>query len=338
MLTFALFVAVMAGCSQSADKPEPVNNGASESTSDVANEVVSEAAAETPIWPIVYTDSQDNEVTITEEPQRIVSLLHAMYPDYLYALDAYPVGSALADNLLSQWDAYASFVAEQPVVDIGAPNAPNLELLLEMNPDLIIGYEAHNAQYDELSQIAPTVILNYAQINDDWKYGIAQFAELLGKSEHIDDVIANTEQAVADAAARLADFRAKGESVMFVSMVDKTIWPYTVEQLQTVYSTDHGLGLAAPAGYEQVTDRSTALSFEAFIDFNPDHLFLMVDPGDSTTQEWLEELQNSPLWTGVSAVQQNHLYLTDRSIFAFNAPIATQYGAEFVSTTLTADE
>lgn len=321
-LTISILILTMliAGCTQ-APTDSSTANGSKEQSPSVANETE---------WPITYTDSLGNEVTIEKQPERVVSLFHAMYPDYLYSLGVYPVGVAASDNLLSQWGAYKSFTSGHPVVDIGAPNAPNLEKILELEPDIIIGYASHAELYNELAQIAPTIILDYGKINEDWTYGVKEFAAILGKQDQADEVVKATEQAVAEAANQLQDFRDKEETVMFISMTEKDIWPYTVEQLQTIYSAESGLGLKAPEGYEQVTDRSTAISLEALVQYNPDHIFLMTDYGDETAQIWLEELKSNSVWNAISAIKNGNLYLTDRSIFAFNAPIATQYGVSFV--------
>lgn len=342
-LPLLLAVLLLAACGEnSANNPSSAAASSSasaptaaESASSSPAAASSEAATEEAAWPLVYTDSQGHEVTLEKQPERVVSLFHAMYADYLYAIDVDPIGVASADTLLSQWDAYESFVSEHPVVDIGPPNAPNLEKILELKPDLILGYAGNMEQYDALSKIAPTIILDYGSINQDWKNGVREFAKLFGKTGAADEVITHTEQAVTDAAAKLADFRAKNETVMFISAVEKTIWPYTVAQLQTIYNSESGLGLKAPAGYEKVTDSSTALSLEALIEYNPDHLFLMTDYGDDATQQWLDELKNDKLWSSISAVKNGNLYMTDRSIFAFNAPIATQYGVNLVADKLT---
>ncbi|THF77086.1 iron-siderophore ABC transporter substrate-binding protein [Cohnella fermenti] len=315
------------------ESPGAAASEASESASPASSP--SDAAASEAVWPLVYTDSQGNEAVLEKQPERIVSVFHAMYPDYLYSLGIYPIGVASSDALLSQWDAYESFVTEHSVVDIGAPNDPNLEKILELKPDLILGYAGNAEQYESLSKIAPTILLDYASINQDWRFGVNEFAKILGKEDQASIVIDRTEQAVKDAAAKLADFRSKNETVMFISAVDKTIWPYTVEQLQTIYSSESGLGLKAPEGYEKVTDRSTALALEALVEYNPDHLFLMTDYGDDATQQWLDGLKNDKVWSSISAVKNGNLYMTDRSIFAFNAPIATQYGVNLVAGRLT---
>lgn len=330
IVSLALLTALLAGCaggtegSGSAGTPEPTSPVTQSTTPEPGN------GADEGTWPRTYVDALGNEVVLEKQPERVISLFHGMFHDYMYALGVYPVGVAGADTFLARWNAFDRFLSERPVVDIGQTGSANLELVLELEPDIIIGMASDEANYEELSKIAPTILLDYPKINLDWKYGLEEFAKIFGKEDMVDDVISETEATVADAADKLTDFRSKGESVIFIAVNEKTIWPYIVDRLQTVYSED-GLALTPPAGYEQWTDRSAALSLEALAEYNPDHIFLLLNHGDQTAEAYLEELKGNAVWATISAVKNEHIYVTDRSIFAFNAPISTQYGAGFVA-------
>ncbi len=332
---------LLAGCSKAPAENETLsatnNVSASASSGNTQNENEptsqnedAQANSEVSTWPRTYVDALGNEIILEKQPERVISVFHAMYPDYLYAYDTYPIGAAFADNLLNKWAAFKDYTSEHPVVDIGSPMEPNLEKILELEPDLILAASFHENVYGELSKIAPTIILDYTQINTDWKYGVEEFAKLLGKENQTDKIIANVENSIADGSDNLKNFRAKNESVVFISVTEKEIWPYTVSQLQVIYNETNGLGLKAPEAYASITDSSSSISLEALSEYNPDHIFLMTDYGDDTAAQWLEELKSNSVWNSISAFQKNNIYLTDRSIFAFNSPIATQYGINFV--------
>lgn len=320
IVSLAILTGLLAGCA----KPSTENPSVNESTP---------SASETS-FPNTYVDSLGHEVVLERQPERVVSVFHAMYPDYLYVFGVSPVGVASADTLLNQWAAYRDYTSNQSIVDVGSPTAPNLEKILELEPDLILAAPLHEDIYAELSKIAPTVVLDYNQINSDWKYGVAEFSKLLGKEAEADTAIAKVETAISDAAKKLQDFRSKEETVIFISINDKTIWPYSVSQLQVVYDEKSGLGLTAPEAYPVVTNRSDPISLETLAECNPDHIFLLTDYGDETAKQRLEELNQNSVWTSISAIQNGTIYQTDRSIFAFNSPIATQYGVDFVVNSL----
>ncbi|MFT4143371.1 MAG: ABC transporter substrate-binding protein [Mobilitalea sp.] len=346
LLVILLFVIILSGCSGNTGKDSgsdtAVITQSPSETAEVEEEAVvqeeqdlEDTEVEESAWPRTYVDSLGHEVTLEKQPERIISVFHAMYPDYLYALGSYPLGAAMADNLLNQWAAYKNFTTVNAAVDIGAPASPNLEKILELEPDLIIGAALNADIYDDLAKIAPTVILDYASINKDRVYGLEQFAILLGKEDKVAEVVADIENSIQSGVEQLQDFKAKEESVIFISITDKDIWPYTTAQLNVIYSEEDGLGLLAPEGYAEVTDGSTALSLEAMAEYNPDHIFLMTDYGDDTAKQWVEELTSNSVWSSITAVQEGNIYFTDRSIFAFNSPIATQYGIGFVVESLT---
>ncbi len=340
-VSFMLLAGLLTGCAGAPEKNNaaatPENTPVPTQTSAPENTPAAEAStpdagndAGDATWPRTYVDALGNEVVLERQPERVVSIFHGMYHDYAYALGVYPVGVAGADTFLAKWSAFDQFLNEHPVVDIGSTGAANLELVLELEPDVIIGMLTDEGNYEELSKIAPTILLDYGKLNTDWKYALGEFAKIFGKEDRADDVISETEAAVANAAARLADFRSRGESVIFLGINEKDIWPYIVDQLQTVYS-ESGLALSPPAGFEQWTDRSAALSLEALAEYNPDHIFLLLNHGDKTAEAYLEELKSNTVWATISAVKNDNIYVTDRSIFAFNAPISTQYGAAFLA-------
>lgn len=325
LLTLIMIMSLFAACGES-NKPDTADNVSTNNTQNNGE------------WPRTYVDALGHEITLEEPPQRVVSTFHAMFHDYMYALDVYPVGVAGADTFLTKWDAFDSYLAGHEVTDIGATNAINMEILLELEPDLIIGLTSQEEQYEALSKIAPTILLDNSAINLDWEKGLEEFAEIFGKEGLVEGVIAETEAAVADAAEDLNDFRLKDESVMFITVNGKTIWPYIFEQLQVVYAGDK-LNLRAPDGYDQWTDRSLAMTIEGLSEYNPDHIFILTDYGDTEAKTYLDELSSNSVWAAVSAVKNNNIYFTDRSIFAFNAPVSTQYGARFVAEQLSnADE
>lgn len=330
----ALLVTVFAvGCGSSETSSSKNDNAAGQTAEEAGEEAAKDTAEETAQgaeWPRTYVDALGNEVVLEKQPERAVSLMHVMYPDYMYALGIEPIGSAAADNFVNQYSIFKKYTDKQKVANVGEVTAPNLEAILALEPDVIFAYPGQEEMYDELNKIAPTIVMDNTKVNLDWKYGLEEFAKILGKEDKVQAVIAETEAAMAEGTAQLEEFRSKGESVLFLAITEKNIWPYTVEQLQSVYNEESGLGLKAPEGYEELTDSSTALSLEAIMEYNPDHIFLMTNYGDDVAEAYVEELNSNSVWTAISAVQNGNVYLTDRSIFAFNAPIATQYGVGFV--------
>lgn len=103
----------------------------------------------------VYKDSQGHEVDIPERPQRIV--LQGNSIGDLLALGIQPVG---VDRRFIEESVYLD-KETTPAQDIGFPT--NLELVLDLEPDLtMLGY-VMDKQYEEVSKISPTVVFDQSK-------------------------------------------------------------------------------------------------------------------------------------------------------------------------------
>jgi iron complex transport system substrate-binding protein len=106
--------------------------------------------------------------TITAPAQRIV-VLEWVYAENLLALGVMPVGMADIDG-------YNNWVKIEPqldetVVDVGTRQEPNLEVIAELQPDLIIAPSFRvSANYEALSAIAPTITFNSYPTDADHIY------------------------------------------------------------------------------------------------------------------------------------------------------------------------
>lgn len=322
--TVIILSGLLAGCSSS-----PPGN-----TSTAPSESISAGSA----WPQTYIDALGNEVTLESRPQRVISGFHAMFPDYCYTFGVSPIAVASAENRFNHLSAYQSYITAQKPEDIGAYNALDFEKILAMQPDLIIITKLQEDSYKQLSQIAPTIVLDHTQINGDWQYGVREFSKIFGEPEKADEIIAAVQNSVAEGAQNLGEFREKNETVIFLAITSKELYPYSVTQLKTVYSSvdEGGLGLTAPQAYTELTDYSQAISLESIAaDYDPDHIFIIMDNVDGDAAEYIGQLERSSVWNNLSAVKNGNVYKIDRSIFGFNAPIATQFGVKFVVSTLT---
>lgn len=81
------------------------------------------------VYPLTVTDSLGNEVTIEKEPARVISLSPAN-TEILFALDA-------SERVKGRTD-YCSYPEEAAeIASIGTYTAPNTELIISMEPDVI---------------------------------------------------------------------------------------------------------------------------------------------------------------------------------------------------------
>jgi ferric hydroxamate transport system substrate-binding protein len=95
------------------------------------------------------------ETEISGTPDRIVALDWSA-SENLFAMGVQPIAVSDLDGMKK----YLRPEGLSPnIVDVGLPEAPNLETILGLKPDLILGEKlSHSELYDELSSIAPTII------------------------------------------------------------------------------------------------------------------------------------------------------------------------------------
>ncbi|MBJ6362552.1 ABC transporter substrate-binding protein [Paenibacillus sp. GCM10012307] len=257
---------------------------------------------------IVSTPKGD--VEIPAHPQRIVALY---YHHILLAFDMKPVGANLT------WWGGSPFLKElesNGITDVGGP--PSLEAVTKLNPDLIIMNTEDN--YDQLSKIAPTVIIPYdAKRNafDDAKL----VADLVGKEGGAEQLVSLFEEKAAAARAKIAGhidenaraaiIRIEGKGSQFAvfgANYGRGGWP--------IYE---GLKLKMPERIQkelkaQNVEIIQQLAMELLPEYVADADYIFV----SNEGEGVDLLQNNKLWNSISAVKNNKVIELGKEYFYFD--------------------
>ncbi|MCX7204370.1 MAG: Fe2+-enterobactin ABC transporter substrate-binding protein [Proteobacteria bacterium] len=166
-----------------------------------SSQQVAKAETQASGWPRTF-DTPKGKLTIKAPPQRIVStsvtltgtLLTINAP--LIGTGTGPVNMDISDDqgFFSQWAA----VAKQRKVQALYHREPSAEAIATANPDLIIvsatGGDSALRLYDQLSQIAPTIVVNYD--DKSWQDIAVQLGAITGHEQ-------DANQAISDFAAKL---------------------------------------------------------------------------------------------------------------------------------------
>ncbi|MBI1295948.1 ABC transporter substrate-binding protein [bacterium] len=252
--------------------------------------------------PNVTTDATADTRTITHAmgeteipavPQRVV-VLDTGETDNALALGANVVGAPVGDVLQ-----YQEYLAGQldGITDIGTISEPNLETIVQLEPDLILGSkQRYEAIYDELSAIAPTVFVESLRV--PWQDNFRLHAEALGKT-------AEAEALLADYDARTEQVRqALGEDLPTISIIR-----FRPGQVRLYLKSSYigyilqDVGLPRPPAQDQDLF-SSDISLEQIADVDADYLFVTgYAQDDSDLATFLE----SELWTTLSAVQNERV-------------------------------
>jgi len=175
------------------------------------------------------------ETEVCGQPERIV-VLGPYVLEYLLALDIQPIG--YADHVAfyqedytdpSQQIPYLGDRITPPLANVGTASSPSLEAILKLQPDLIVGINDHNTnQYKILSEIAPTVLLDYF----DPAASLRAIAQAANQPEQVEQLIDQRQQQLALAQEDFAPLVATHPKVLLLSS----------SELQDVH-------LESPAGY-----------------------------------------------------------------------------------------
>ncbi|EBA13659.1 putative iron compound-binding protein of ABC transporter family [Roseobacter sp. CCS2] len=115
-----------------------------------------------------YVDDLGTSVEIPVQPQRIVSLRGEQFTAPLWELGAPIVGSSgRTDDVINNGEPYVRGAFDlfnltfenSGITWIGSPNNPDFEAIVALQPDLILIPHWQEDIQDQLSQIAPTVVI-----------------------------------------------------------------------------------------------------------------------------------------------------------------------------------
>lgn len=240
------------------------------------------------------------ETCVPESPQRVVVLGLNLLGNSL-ALGIEPIGTARFDTsgdfpgyLFEDRD---RAIAEK-ITNLGGHSNPNLETILRLQPDLIIGKLEHRQLYDKLTQIAPTVLSSSE--TGEWKEELKFLATALNKSEQARKLLDEWNRRVSEFQTIMGD-RLTTTEVSVVNTRQDHIRLY----LKRIFSGTilQDVGLPRPAAQDK-DDYYSIISLESISDIDGDVIFIL----DMGNGGFKQQLQRHPLWFQLKAVQQGKVY------------------------------
>jgi iron complex transport system substrate-binding protein len=234
---------------------------------------------------------------ITGEPERVV-VLDTGELDSAIALGVKPVGAVEA----IPGAGFPEYLAEEVegVEKVGTIEQPSVEAIAALQPDLILSSKLrHEAIYDQLSQIAPTVFTE--EVGVAWKENFDLHAEAVGRTEDAERLTQEYQDKI-DALAQALGDKVADTEVSVVRSVGDEVRIYLNENFIGTILED--VGLPRPKA-QDVADFSATATRETIPDLEGDIMFL-AKYGDD--HRLLEKLTESPLWNRLDVVQQEDVY------------------------------
>lgn len=244
------------------------------------------------------------ETKLTGKPVRIVALEFS-FVQALDSLGITPVG--ITDD--NQPDRIEQNLGKKiEYSSVGTRLEPNLELISALQPDLIIADERrHGAIYEQLSAIAPTIVLNsWDGTYKDIKDAVVTIADAVGDKAKGEKVVADHDARIAAIAAKIpADNNRK--FMLAVATADN--W--------SLHTSDSFSGsIFAAIGVETAIKADkpveSGVGLERLVAVNPDVLLVATDPGGTI----FNRVQDNSAWEAIAAVKNNLVFEVNRNQYA----------------------
>ncbi|GEN55230.1 ABC transporter substrate-binding protein [Halobacillus faecis] len=269
-------------------------------TSEDTQDKDSEATEDTRV-----IEHEMGETEITGKPEKVVALEFS-FVDNLASLGVSPVGIADDDDSERIIEPIREKIGDY--TSVGTRKQPSLEVISSLQPDLIIAdMKRHKDIYDQLSDIAPTIIL--PSLAADYE-GIISSFETVSKAMGMEE---KGEEVLADHKAKMEELRAQvpedeERTVLPAVVADSGYFAHNMESYTGSLLESIGLKNAIQSGDE----RYNKINLEQVVEFNPDVMFHMVAGDQTVVDEW----ESNELYQDISAVKNGEVHEVDRNMWS----------------------
>ncbi len=254
-------------------------------------------AENTQVEMVTVTDVK-GEVEIPAAPQRIVDL--SGNSDMLSILGYKVVGTANSDAYdYTKFPAYLEETLQgAEIVGYSMQDTMDIEKVMNLNPDLIVISTVQEKMYDQLSAIAPTVMISLEAL--DWKADLEAFAKVFNKEEVAKEWLTNYEVKAEKAGEEIkAEY---GEDTSYLSFLASGGQFFVFDGAGFGEVLYEDMDLTKPAGMPEQSDISLpVVTYEGLAAIDTDYIFLIATDAD------LAELENNAIWNNLPAVKEGHV-------------------------------
>ncbi|PUU90235.1 iron-hydroxamate ABC transporter substrate-binding protein [Halanaerobium sp.] len=255
-------------------------------------------------------ESENGPIEVPANPERVIVL--SSFTGNVLALDVNLVGV----------DSWSKNNPNYDLKGIPAVTDDNLEKILELNPDLIIGL-SNIKNIDRLSQIAPTVTYTYGKLGYLEQH--LEIAKLLNKEEEAREWIADFKSRAEAAGEKIKDKIGEDATVTVIENFNKELYVFGDNWARGTEILYQEMELEMPERVKELAleDGFHALSYEVLPEIVGDYLIISKNTETDTSFQETETYQNIP------AVENGRVFEADATKFYFNDPITLEYQLQF---------
>lgn len=251
-------------------------------------------------------EDEQGQFEIATTPQRVV-VLEFSFVDALAAVGVSPIGVADDNDASRVIPAVRDLV--EPWQSVGMRSQPSLEAIAILKPDLIIAdAERHRTIYQDLQQIAPTLLLKsrgetyHENLESARKVGVA-----LNKQAEMELRLQLHRQSMAAYKQQLS----LKQTIQFAVVSDKGMWLHSPVSYAGGVLT--ALGIASPI--TQLSEQAyLPTSFELLLKTNPDWLLIGAYSHPNVVDDW----QSNPLFKLLTSAKKQRIIEVSPELWSLN--------------------
>lgn len=271
-------------------------------------------------FPVTVT-ADNGEVTVPDRPERIV-VLSGSLTEILFAIDA-------GDQVIAV-DEYSYYPPEAPVTDLSG-FTPNVEAILEYEPDLVVVSYAADDLVDSLELVdVPTLMLDAAADFDDIYRQIEVLGAATGNIGDAAELVSSMQTEIDEIIAELPDH---AEGLTYFHELDDQLFTATSATfIGEVYALMGLENIADAADPDHSSGGYLQLSEEFILEADPDIVFLA---DAACCGQSPETVAARPGWEDLSAVENDAVFEVDEDVASRWGPRIVDYlrdAAGFVAT------
>lgn len=242
---------------------------------------------------ITVTDVK-GQVAIPEKPERIVDL--SGNSDILSILGYKVIGTANSDAY--DYTKFPTYLEETlkgaKILGYSMQDTMDVEAIMNLNPDLIVISTVQEKMYDQLSKIAPTVMIKLEALN--WKEDVKALAKVFNKEEAANAWLENYTKKSQEVGNKIKETYGKDTSYLSFLASGGQFYVFDGAGFGSVLYED--MGLSKPKGMPAQSDISLpVVNYEGLASIKADYIFVIA------TDEDLKVLEGNAIWKGLPAVK-----------------------------------
>ena len=253
-------------------------------------------------------DANGQSHTVPDDPQRVV-VLSELDLDSALTLGVQPVGTVNGRGQ-GTLPRYLLDKAGKAIQVVGDLDNPNLEKLIDLEPDLILTGQTKPELLALLQEIAPTVVTG--NWGEPWKTVFNRSANVMNKEAEAKAFLARYDARLAEARSKLA--KHQGEQVSIVRWNPKG--PSYMHGGTFASSVVTEMGLARPA--HQIGDKSPhspALSLESLNLLDGDWLVVGTLSASGDAVDAMKQAEQTPAFQQLGAIKGKRFGAVDGSLW-----------------------